>query len=169
MIKTFLIAFFSTLIYAVSYRQAAEKGSKSARRKVFIGLLMSIIAVLGIMCSSILNDVNIAGIVSASALAEAILVGLLASGIYSAACAHLYRDCFKYPKDTSDPAPAVSIDPDSQYYSSPDRCPLCSLTFDAAGELKISLEKDGYGDCSFCPKCGRSLQIQAPTEEGVST
>lgn len=61
------------------------------------------------------------------------------------------------------------IDPDSELFRDPNRCQLCCLTFDAAGELKINLEKDGYGDCSFCPKCGRSLQIQAPTKEGVTT
>lgn len=40
---------------------------------------------------------------------------------------------------------------------SQDLCPLCSLTFDTGDELMISLRKDGYGDCSFCPKCGRKL------------
>ena len=39
-----------------------------------------------------------------------------------------------------------------------ERCSLCSLTYDTGSELRITLRKDGYGDCSFCPKCGQKLK-----------
>lgn len=42
-------------------------------------------------------------------------------------------------------------------FNEPNGCALCSITFDRPGELKIDLKKDGYGECRFCPGCGRSL------------
>lgn len=37
-------------------------------------------------------------------------------------------------------------------------CDLCSLTFDSADQLILELKKDGYGDCTICPRCGRDLR-----------
>lgn len=43
-------------------------------------------------------------------------------------------------------------------------CLLCGNTFDAAPELKIELRKDGYGECNYCPKCGRPFDRHAEPE-----
>jgi superfamily II helicase len=37
-------------------------------------------------------------------------------------------------------------------------CDLCNLTFDSADQLMLELKKDGYGDCTICPRCGRDLR-----------
>ena len=37
------------------------------------------------------------------------------------------------------------------------RCELCDITFDSEDQLLIELKKDGYGDCYFCPNCGKKL------------
>ena len=40
----------------------------------------------------------------------------------------------------------------------PARCPLCSCAFDSGAQLRLELRKDGYGECAFCPRCGRELK-----------
>lgn len=40
----------------------------------------------------------------------------------------------------------------------PAPCSLCSCTLDSGAQLRMELRKDGYGECSFCPRCGRELK-----------
>lgn len=37
-------------------------------------------------------------------------------------------------------------------------CDTCDIVFDSADQLILELKKDGYGNCKFCPKCGRRLK-----------
>ena len=52
---------------------------------------------------------------------------------------------------------SMPTNPESPVFSDPNCCPLCCLTFDKPGELIQELKKDGYGDCHYCPRCGRKL------------
>ena len=43
------------------------------------------------------------------------------------------------------------------YPKKPSKCELCDITFNSKEQLVLELKKDGYGECYFCPKCGREL------------
>lgn len=47
------------------------------------------------------------------------------------------------------------------YPKKPSRCELCDITFDSKDQLLLELKKDGYGDCHYCPKCGKKLTNKA--------